>query len=639
MIDNKVNKEVSLIGRDFGDFRKNLIDFAKNYFPETYNDFNESSPGMMFIEMASYVGDVLSFYTDTQLRESILEQAQEKGNVFLISQALGYIPKLNVPATTILTIYQIVPSQGFGDNVKPNFDFALKIKEGMLVNSSVNNDIQFSTTQKVDFAFSSSLDPTEITVYQTNENTVEPVYYLLKKYVKAVSGQAISEDFTFGSPKIYDKIKIEAENLIDVVKIVDDNGDTWYKVPFLAQDTVFEQTPNTSEFSLNYNLFAGETPYLLRLERVPKRFTTRVEEDGSITIQFGAGISANADEEILPNPDNVGSALYAASGDLDQGIDPSNFMYSKTYGIAPSNTVLTVTYRVGNGVLDNVPSRELTEINSLIFENQNFTTLNQDTVRVVQNSVAVTNEAAAGGAKFEEDIDSVRQNAMAYFAAQNRAVTKEDYVLRAYALPPQFGSISKAFLAPDWQIQTLLDGGPNPIVNPLALNLYVLGYDNEKKLKNLNEATKENLKNYLSYYRILTDAVNIKNAYVVNIGIDFEVIVLPNSNSNEVLLKCISSLKDYFNIDKRQINQPIMLSELYVLLDRIDGVQTVVRPDRDGMGGLQVVNKFDGLYSSNKYDIKNATKQGVVYPPKDPSIFEIKYTDLDIRGKVVPMTY
>jgi len=402
---------------------------------------------------------------------------------------------------------------------------------------------------------------------------------------------------------------------------------------------VFEQVPNTSEYSLNYNLFAGETPYLLRLKRVPKRFTTRVEDDGSITIQFGAGISSNADEEILPNPDNVGSALYAASGDLDQGIDPSNFMYSKTYGVAPSNTTLTVTYRVGNGVLDNVPSRELTEINSLIFENQNFTTLNQDTVRIVQNSVAVTNEAAAGGAKFEEDIDSVRQNAMAYFAAQNRAVTKEDYVLRAYALPPQFGSISKAFLAPDWQIQTLLDDGPNPIVNPLALNLYVLGYDNEKKLKNLNEATKENLKNYLSYYRILTDAVNIKNAYVVNIGIDFEVIVLPNYNSNEVLLKCISALKDYFNIDKRQINQPIMLSELYVLLDRIDGVQTVVRPDRDGMGGLQVVNKFDGLYSSNKYDIKNATKQGVVYPPKDPSIFEIKYTDLDIRGKVVPMTY
>jgi hypothetical protein len=167
----------------------------------------------------------------------------------------------------------------------------------------------------------------------------------------------------------------------------------------------------------------------------------------------------------------------------------------------------------------------------------------------------------------------------------------------------------------------------------------VLGYDNEKKLKNLNTATKENLKNYLSYYRILTDAVNIKNAYIVNVGIEFEIIVLPNYNSNEVLLKCINALKDYFNIDKRQINQPIMLSELYVLLDRIDGVQTVVRPDRDGVGGLQIVNKWSGVYSENKYSISNATKQGVVYPPKDPSIFEIKYPDLDIKGKVIPMTY
>ena len=636
---DKVNKEVSLIGRDFGDFRKNLIDFAKNYFPETYNDFNESSPGMMFMEMASYVGDVLSYYTDVQLRESILEQAQEKGNVFLVAQSMGYAPKLNVPATTVLTIYQIVPAQGSGDTVSPNFDYALKIKEGMKVNSATNNEIQFSTTQKVDFAFSSSFDPTEVTVYQTNETTTEPTYYLLKKYVKAVSGEAVTQEFTFGSPKIYDKIRIEAENLIDVVSIVDDNGDTWYKVPYLAQDTIFEQVPNTSAYSLNYNLYAGETPYLLRLKKIPKRYTTRIEEDGSITVQFGAGISSNADEEILPNPDNVGSALYPASGDLDQGIDPSNFMYAKTYGVAPSNATLTVTYRIGNGVLDNVPSRDLTEIDTIVFENQNESALNSSTLQVVKNSVATTNETAAAGAKYEEDIEQVRQNAMAYFAAQNRAVTKEDYVLRAYAMPPQFGSVSKAFLAPDWQIQTLLDDGPNPIANPLALNLYVLGYDGERKLKNLNSATKENLKNYLSYYRILTDAVNIKNAYIVNVGIEFEIIVLPNYNSNEVLLKCINALKDYFNIDKRQINQPIMLSELYILLDRIDGVQTVVRPDKDGLGGLQVINKWGGVYSENKYSIANATKQGVVYPPKDPSIFEIKYPDLDIKGKVVPMTY
>jgi hypothetical protein len=210
-------------------------------------------------------------------------------------------------------------------------------------------------------------------------------------------------------------------------------------------------------------------------------------------------------------------------------------------------------------------------------------------------------------------------------------------LLRAYALPPQFGSVAKAYAAPDFQINTLLDDGIDPIPNPLAINFYVLGYDGNAKLQNLNPATKQNLQNYLSYYRILTDAVNIKNAYIVNIGIDFEIVVLPNYNSNEVLLKCINALKNFFRIENMGINKPITLTDIYVLLDRVDGVQTVVRPDKDGNGGLQIVNKFDGNYSSNKYNIKNATRSGIVYPPKDPTCFEVKYPDVDIKGRVVSL--
>jgi len=180
-----IKKDVSLVGRDFGEIRKNLIDFTKNYFPQTYNDFNESSPGMMFMEMASYVGDVLSYYTDVQLRESVLEEAQEKSNVFTIAQAFGYKPKLYVPATTTLTVYQILPAQGSGDNVRPNWDYALTLKEGMVVGSSTNSDVEFSTINKVRFGFSSSFDPTEVSVYQVDENTNEPVYYLLKKVCKS----------------------------------------------------------------------------------------------------------------------------------------------------------------------------------------------------------------------------------------------------------------------------------------------------------------------------------------------------------------------------------------------------------------------------------------------------------------------
>ena len=633
---DKVQKNVNLIGRDFGDIRKNLIDFTKNYFPQTYNDFNESSPGMMFMEMASYVGDVLSYYTDVQLRESLLEQAQEKSNVFTIAQAMGYKPKLNVPATTTLTIYQLVPAQGSGDNVRPNFDYALTLSEGMIVGSSTNRNVEFSTIEKVRFGYSSSFDPTEVSVYQIDEVTDEPVYYLLKKYVKAVSGKQESKTFEFTDPKPYDKIKLEAEGLIDVIQIMDDDGDEWTKVEYLAQDTVFEELPNTTDYSLAMSAYANETPSLLKLKRVPKRYITRITDEGAIDIQFGSGVSQNADEEILPNPDNVGSALYGTSGNLDQGIDPSNFMYAKTYGVAPANTTLTITYRTSLGVSDNVPSQDLTEIIERVVETSS-TGLVSDVFNVVQNSIAVTNEVAAAGAKFEEEIEEVRENAMAYFRAQNRAVTKEDYLLRAYALPPQFGSVAKAYAAPDFQINTLLDDGIDPIPNPLAINFYVLGYDSNKNLQNLNPATKQNLQNYLSYYRILTDAVNIKNAYIVNVGVDFEIVVLPNYNSNEVLLKCINALKDFFKIENMGINKPIVLTDIYVLLDKIDGVQTVVRPDRDGNGGLQIVNKFDGNYSSNKYNIKNATRSGIVYPPKDPTCFEVKYPDVDIKGRVVSL--
>ena len=217
---DKIKKDVSLVGRDFGDIRQNLIDFTKTYFPQTFNDFNESSPGMMMLELSSYVGDVLSYYTDVQLRESILEQAQEKKNIFAISQAYGYKPKLNVPATTTLSMFQLVPAIGSGANVRPDFRYALTIKEGAKVTAESDSSVEFTTNQKVRFNFSSSFDPTEISVYQVDDSTNLPVKYLLKKFVRATSGKEKEQEFEFGAPKIYDKIKISDEDgLIDIIGV------------------------------------------------------------------------------------------------------------------------------------------------------------------------------------------------------------------------------------------------------------------------------------------------------------------------------------------------------------------------------------------------------------------------------------
>ena len=216
-----VQKDVSLIGRDFGEFRKNLVEFSKNYFPNTYNDFNESSPGMMFMEMASYVGDVLSFYTDTQLRESLLTTAEENANLFNIVNSFGYKPKNIIPASVTMEVFQLVPAIGSGDNVKPDYDYAMTLKEGMVVGSTDFTDVEFTTVNQVDFAFSSSFEPTEVSVYQIDENTNEPVYYLLKKTVRATSGKEKTATYDFDSPKIYDKIKLEEENLIRIKSIKD----------------------------------------------------------------------------------------------------------------------------------------------------------------------------------------------------------------------------------------------------------------------------------------------------------------------------------------------------------------------------------------------------------------------------------
>jgi hypothetical protein len=217
---------------------------------------------------------------------------------------------------------------------------------------------------------------------------------------------------------------------------------------------------------------------------------------------------------------------------------------------------------------------------------------------------------------------------LANFATQNRLVTREDYIIRSYSMPSKFGSVAKAYIVPDDQISQN-DFETTRIPNPLAMNLYVLGFNQSKQLVELNTAVKENLKTYLDYYRILTDAINIKNAFIINIGIDFEISVLPNYNSNDVLLRCIDAAKTLMNIDRWQINQPIIKSDLVTTIAGIKGVQSVI--------SVSLKNLYDDAlgYSGNVYDLTTATRNGVIYPSLDPSIFEVKFPDSDIKGKVV----
>ena len=623
----EITKDISYLGKDFGQFRKNLIDFTKQYFPNDYTDFNESSPGMLFMEMASYVGDVLSYYSDNNLKESLLEQASERKNIYDLAKALGYESRNVIPAYTTLDVFQLVPAIGSGVNNRPDYTFALTIKSGL---RGKRNDgpTQFRTLQDIDFSFSSSLNPTEVTVYESDDATGEPTYYLLKKQAPAVSGNIKTITYTFGSPKPYDKVVISDSNVIDIISITETDGDVWTQVPYLAQDTVFEEIPNLLENDPDFVQYRDSSPFLLKLRKTSKRFVSRLRSNNTYEIQFGAGISDNNDEEIIPNPKNVGNGLQGFSRNADINIDPSNFLYTRAYGQAPSNTTLTVTYTTGEGIQDNAPANVVTEIEFVEFYDDPNSTSSASMTNFVKSSLAINNPNPATGGKTADTLQDIKNNAMSNFATQNRTVTKDDYIVRSYAMPSKFGSVSKAYIVPDDQ----LSQGKfvtERVPNPLALNLYVLGFNQNKNLTQLNDAVKNNLKNYLSYYRMLTDAINISDALIVNFKLNFEIIVRNNYNSNEVLLQCINVVKSYFNIDNWQINQPIIKTEVMNVIGSVSGVQNVV--------GLDFINVFDTNlgYSGNSYDFASATKQGIIYPPLDPAIFEIKYLNQDIKGKVV----
>ncbi len=391
---------------------------------------------------------------------------------------------------------------------------------------------------------------------------------------------------------------------------------------------MFESVPNLVENDPELSQYRSSVPSLLKLRKTAKRFTTSLRSDNRLLIQFGAGISDNNDEEVLPNPDNVGNGLANVRKTVDVDIDPANFLYTRTYGQAPANTTLTVTYVVSNGIEENSPANTLTQIDNISYDSDINATTNATLINFLKTTVAVNNPEPATGANGAESLTDIKNNAVAAFSTQNRLVTRDDYIIRAYSMPANFGNVAKAYIVPDDQISQE-SYEQNRIANPLAMNMYVLGFNELKQLAPLNQAVKENLKTYLGYYRMLTDAVNIKDAFIINIGVDFEISVLPNYNSNEILLQCVDSLRTYFDIDRWQINQPIIKSDITTRLANVKGVQSVI--------GVKFLNLYDDTfgYSGNVYDLSTATRNGVIYPSLDPSIFEVKFPNQDIKGRVV----
>jgi hypothetical protein len=606
-------RNITYLNKDFNQFRNSLIDYAKTYFPTSYVDFSPSSPGMMFMEMSAYVGDVMSFYLDNQIQENLIQYARQTDNLYALAYMLGYTPKVTSVSTVNIDIYQKVPTVGN----TPDYSYAFYVPENLSIQSPLQSAAKFLIQDTIDFTFSSSLDPTEITVYDSN-------YYLLKKTRKAISAEIKTQTFSFTNPTSFPTVEINNSNIIGILDITDSDGNIWYEVPYLAQEMIYDTIKNTNINNPSFSSSSADTPYLLQLKKVQRRFVTRFLNNTTLQIQFGAGTNTNNnDEEVTPNSDNVGIGLPYKRSKLTTAFSPANFLFTDTYGIAPYQTVLTVRYIVGGGIQSNVGANTLSIINNkelFKFQNNN---LDPTLANSIFTSIAVINPLASNGGGAGDTDDDLRLKSMGSFTTQQRTVTQDDYLIRALSLPSDYGNVAKAFIEPE-KISNLLPGE-----TPSILNLFILTYDINKHLTPSSNALKQNLSTYLSQYRVINDSIKIKDAFVINIGVEFEIIVLPNYNSNLVIADCISKLQNYFNIDKWQINEPILLRDLYILLDKVNGVQTVKN--------INITNKYNSAlgYSNYSYDVVGAIINNVIYPSLDPMIFEVKYPNSDIKGKVV----
>jgi len=611
-----LNRDIRYINRDFSEFRQRLIEYTRTYFPNTYTDFSPASPGMMFMEQSAYVGDVLSFYLDNQFQETFTQYAQQTNNVFELAYMFGYKPKTTGAAQVTVDFYQQLPSKLSGSEYIPDYDYAITVGENTVISSQ--NGTGFIIQDKIDFSVSSSEDPTEVSIYQIAGNN--PQYFLLKKSRNAVSANIATQQFIFTDPQPFNTINLQTNNIIKILDITDSEGNTWYEVDHLGQEMVLDPVRNTNVNDPNKSL---DVPYLLKLKKVQRRFATRFTSLSNLQIQFGAGSPYDTDEEITPNPNNVGIGLPFIKDKLTAAYSPVNFLYTGTYGIAPSNTILTVRYLTGGGVGTNIPANTLTSLSTINCK-FNLTNLNPTTANYIFTSLSSNNPEAASGGRGGDTLEEIRQNTLALVASQKRSVTADDYLIRALSMPTDYGAITKAYI----EQPKLTD---NQVSTIETLNLYILSQNTGGQLDYATTVLKDNLRTYLSQYRMIGDNIEIKNAFIINIGVDFEIIVTPQFNNNEVLINCITALQSYFDISKWQLNQPIMMRDLYVLLDKIKGVQTVK--------SVSISNKAGTTsgYSQYAYDIIGATQNQVIYPSLDPSIFEVRYPNLDIKGKVVPL--
>jgi len=633
-------KQVKYLNKDYAEFKKNLVDFTKFYFPDTYQDFSDSSPGSIFIDMAAYIGDVLSFYTDNSFKESLLAYAEERENIVAIAQGLGFKPRLTAPSQCRAIMSVLVPADVNGDL---DVRFLPRIAAGSSFRATTQFDAGTFLTQDI-CDFGNSIDRTS-TIYSLDGGTGLPSSYLISKTCKLIAATEKTLEYVVGNPTKFLKIEIPSTNAVEIVSVVDQEGNTWYEVDNLSQNYRFEDKLTDPNGSTTAPL------YTIKPVKVNRRFITRLNRNNKIELVFGSGTGDLND--VYENPDykSVYDQQYLQNM-TNVSLDTLNFTNSNSFGLAPANTTLTIKYTISNGLRSNVPSNTITVVSGINTLNETRTMSGPDlsTFNTVISTLTIINEEPANGGLDSISTEQLRQAAIGFVNAQGRIVTTQDYEKRVLSMPSKYGAIAKAFAMKDAQVSSIdrftelanQTGGTPTIDDDIRyviddpvnnnINLYVLAYDSNKKLTALNSQVKYNLKKFLKGYRMMTDRINILDAFRVSIGVNYTIVVYNGYNSYEVLARCSDAIARYFNIDNWNINQPIIIDDLLsILICDVEGVQSVTNID--------IVNKYQqrdgGDYAPYQYDMSvngGNRSNNIIYPSADPCIFELRYPQNDIVG-------
>lgn len=583
--------------RDFDSIKGSLIEHAKRYYPNSYKDFNEASLGSFIVDMASYVGDVLSFYLDYQTNESFIDTAVEYGNVVRLARQMGYKTMARSSATGVITLYVKVPASSNGG---PDVNYLPILKK----NSQFFNNAgsRYLLMEDVDFGNINN----ETVVSRVNSDTGQPTQYVIRAYGQIVSGELVRDFVNIGNAEKLRRVYLASNEVVEVMSVFDSEGHEYFQVDHLSQDTIYKKVLYKSSDS-------NDPKYLLKAHAAPRRFT--VEYDGQKTyLQFGYGSDSDLQSEPIRSVSDVMIKSHGKNYVSSTTFDPANILTTDKLGVSPANTTLSVIYRVNNSDNANAASRTVVNVGSPEFE---FPTggLLESNIREVAGSIECVNEEPIVGEVSRPTMDDVKLFAKGNFSSQNRAVTMSDYVNLVYRMPHGLGKVKRCSIHRDRDSLRR------------NLNVYVISEDRNKLLVKTPEAIKENLKVWIGEYKMMNDTIDILDAKIVNVGVNFKVLSDLNVNKYDVLELCRRNVMRYFNNNAFEIGEPIYITEISKILKDTPGVIDVLN--------INLINKTGGRYSNVFVNlIKNKTKDGRIVRLPEDHIFEVKDPRVDIKGSI-----